>query len=495
MKIVFVYPAFSSLAIEYLSAVAKAKGCEVSMVFDPRLFDDSFVTVGPLARLFNMRKKVVREVLAEKPDLLAFSVVTSDVPWFRELAAMIRPHTDAPIIAGNIHITSVPENILELDCVDAVVRGEGEGAFADIIDSVMSTGGIDPAIENLGTLENGNARLNPIRPLIADLDTLPFPDKTLYEKTPMKPTDIYTIMASRGCPYKCTFCNNNLLKRIYGLKGYVRLRSVDNVIEELAAAKKKYGEPHINFYDEVFGFNKKWLEEFVEKYNRRVGLPYIACTNPNIVTEEYADLLAESGCGKVDIGVQTINQEKRRNIYNRRETTDRIRRSIEILKSRNIFVAAENITNFPTENEDDLLEMAEFYNEVRPDILKVFWLRYFPSTEIIQIAMDHGVLTAEDVARINSGDDLGSITIDSASPLLQRQFYLLFVLIMILPKRWIDKIIRRRWYRRFPTSVIPGIAYTAARLLMRKSPDAEIMMLQYAARYKHYLKKFFGLDA
>ncbi len=490
MKVVFVYPAFGSLAIEYLAAMANRKGCETALVFDPRLFDDAFVTIKPLARLFRAEKKVAEQVAAHNPDVIAFSVCTSDFSWFKEIAGMIREKTEAPIMAGNIHATSAPEEFLKLGFVDVVVRGEGDLVISDLIDSIRDTGGIRKDIENICVREEAGFRLNPLRPLVQDLDSLPFPDKSLYVNTPVNAGDIYTIMASRGCPYKCTFCNNDLMKRLYGVKGYVRVRSVDNVIEELCSAVSRYHPKNVNFYDEVFGANKHWLREFVEKYNSRVGLPYIACTNPNIVDEEYASLLRESGCAKVDIGVQTINEEKRRTIYNRSESNEKVRDSIRLLKEKEVFVAAENITNYPTESEENMIEMARFYNENRPDVLKVFWLRYFPGTEIINIALEHGALERSDVAKINSGEYVGSITIDNASPKLHRKFYILYVLTQILPRTWVDTIINRKLYRFLPTAFLPGIAYTGYRLIMKKSPDAEIMLKQHAKRYKFYLKEF-----
>ncbi len=490
MKIAFAYPAFESLALEYLSAVAKSKGHEIAMVFDPRLFDDSFVTVPSLAKFFSRRKKVAEEVAAQKPDLVVFSVVTPDYPWFIEIGRMIRERTDAPFIAGNIHVTSAPEEVLKLGFMNAVVRGEGEHAFADILDSLERDGKIDPEIQNVGTLENGKARLSPLRPLIQDLDTLPFPDKTLYENTPMRVSEVYTIMATRGCPYQCTFCNNSLMKKLYGVKGYVRSRSVGNVMEELAAAKQKYSPRCINFYDEVFGTSKKWLGEFVDKYTPAIGLPYIACTNPNIVDEEYAELLRRSGCRKVDIGVQTVNEEKRATIYNRRESNERIRNAFSILKSKKIVVAAENIINFPGETESDLKEMTLFYNETRPDILKIFWLRYFPGTEIVNIAVEKGVLNAEAVEKINAGRDDYSITQSETAPKMHRKFYLLLTLSQVAPKKMIEKIVERRLYRFLPASFISRLAYTIIRIVTKKDRDSEVMMHQHIGRYKYYLKKF-----
>jgi len=489
MKIVFVYPAFESLAIEYLSAIAKAKGHSVSLVFDPRLFNDSFINIPPLAKMFSMSKRVADLVAAREPDLVAFSIVTSDYLWFQSIGGMIRRKTSAPIIAGNIHATSAPEEVLKNDFVNAIVMGEGESVFGDLLDG-LSTGEIDPSLMNLGVKTKDGVKINPVRPLIENLDELPFPDKTIYSGTSLRSSDVYTIMAVRGCPFTCSFCNNNLMKKIYGVKGYVRQRSVDNVIEELSIAVKKYGAKNINFYDEVFGSNKKWLEEFVEKYCSKIGLPYIACTNPNIVTEEYARLLKKSGCEKIDLGVQTINAVKRKEIYHRSETNEQIEYAINELKRNKIVVAAENIINFPGETEADLVEMTTFYNNTRPDILKVFWLRYFPGTEIIDIGLREGVLKKEDIPHINAGRNLGSVTLGGKAASLQKRFYLLLMLSQIFRKKTIERIIDKKLYRYFPISSVSTMAYTFFRVISRKSRGSEIMLYQHAGRYLYYVKRF-----
>lgn len=490
MKIVFVYPAHTCLSFEYLSAIAKSKGHDVSLAFDPALFNDSYVSIRSLSKLFSIKNKLVAEIASCNPDLIAFSVVSRDYEWFREMGRMIRSKSAAPIIAGNIHITSVPEQVLKLDFVSAVVRGEGELAFAELLDS-LEQGNIDNNIRNVGIFENGAARLNPLRPLIQDLDSLPFPDKDLFETTSMKSKDVYSTMTSRGCPFKCSYCNNNLMKNLYSPKGYVRQRSVDNVIEELKIAREKYGATHVDFLDEVFGLNKKWLGEFVEKYNRHIALPYITYTHTKIVDEEYAGLMKESGCRKLEIGVQTINEEKRRRIYNRSESTEEIRLAITILQKNGLLVAADNIINFPTESESDLIEMVSFYNETRPDILKVFWLCYFPGTEIVNIALRHGVIDEATVARINSGELANFVSVNTKTTKLHRKFYLLLVLTQILPRNWIRFLVKHRLYRLIPASAIPEFTYSIWRLLLRKNSDAETMMLQIIKRYKFYIKRFF----
>ncbi len=489
MKIVFIYPAFESLALEYLSAVAKNKGHEVVMVFDPNLFNDSYISSPTFSRVFSMRRQVIEDVIIEKPDILAFSVVTTDFPWFENIGSELRRRTSAFMIAGNVHVTAAPEAVLNLGFLDAIVRGEGEEAFADILDSIES-GGIEPDIPNLGLISNGSVLLNSLRPPIQDLDSLPLPDKSIYDKTPVMSKNMYSIMASRGCPYNCTFCSNNIIQSLYGRGVYVRSRSVDNVIHELASARHKFKPRYVNFVDLTMGVNMAWLEEFAEKYPKLIGIPYLISTNPNVVTKNYAELLAKSGCVSVDIGFQTINPEKRRSIFNRNETNEQIRNAIVTLKEQGMKVGTDSIINFPDESESDFTELILFYNEVRPDSIKAYWLYYFPGTKIIDIAVEKGILTPEDADDICHGRQSGSPTICGKASSAQRNIHFLLMMLPMLPKSVVSFIVRHRLQDRIPNGLIMRYTYLIFRILLRReSPEHDSLFRQSMARYAFYIKR------
>jgi anaerobic magnesium-protoporphyrin IX monomethyl ester cyclase len=488
MKILFVHSAFDSLALEYLSAVAKNKGHEVVMVFDPNLFNDSYISLPALARFFSMQREVAAKVISQKPDLIAFSVSTTDFPWFHNIGKLLRQYTSAFMIAGNVHVTAAPEAVLKLGFLDAIVRGEGEQAFADVLDS-LEAGIINPDIPNLGLITDGSVRINPLRPLIQNLDDLPLPDKTIYKNTPIFTKEMYSIMASRGCPFDCTFCSNNLMQRLYGKGNYLRYRSVDNVIDELSFAKKAYRTRYVNFYDLTMGANRRWLAEFAEKYPSRIGLPYFISTNPTVVTQEYAELLAVSGCVNADLGVQTINADKRRDIFNRHESNEQIRQAIAVLKQYGIRVHAENIIDYPDETEADLVETTVFYNEVRPDLIKVYWLSYFPGTKIIDIALEKGIFTSQSAADIGIGKQAGLNTKGGALSEIDRKIHLLLIMLPVLPKPLVSFLIRRRLYLFIPTGFLGRNVYLIFRVLLRqKSPEINIWIRQSKNRYIFYLK-------
>lgn len=492
MKIVFVYPAYHSLAFEYLSAIAKGKGHEVAMVFDPSLFNDSYFMNRRLSHCFSFADHVADEIIKQKPDLIAFSVVTTDYPWFQDISKRIRKRTNAPIIAGNVHVTAVPEESLKSGCVDAVVRGEGEGAFADIIDS-LEKGGIASDIPNVCVMRDGEPVINVPRPPIPDLDSLPLPDKDIYAGTPLARSEMYCIMTARGCPFNCTFCSNNLLRSIYGGMYRVRTRSAANVLSELEWAKERQHPRFISFLDLTLGTDSEWFEEFTEKYPEKIGIPYFISTNPGIVTETYAERLASSGCVYVDIGVQTVNETLRRDVFHRNETNDDVRHAVERLRKHGMRVGIEHITNFPGETEEDLITTAIFYNEVRPDSLKMYWLYYFPGTQIVDIALKYGNLTKEEVNEINAGRQIGSPMVYDAGSRLRRKLFVLISLIPLLPKGVVSYILSRGLYHYVPYMWLHKIIYYVARKATRISPEFDILLSESMRRYSFYLRKWAAL--
>jgi radical SAM superfamily enzyme YgiQ (UPF0313 family) len=491
MKLLWIYSSYENLGVETLTAELRRQGHAVDLVLDPRLFDDHFTSVPPLAPLFSFRKRVLREAARRAPDAVLFSVVSDDFPWFRDMARAIKEQQQTLVIAGGIHITSAPVESLEESVADYGIVGEGDEALPDLLARIEKGAPVEDMPNLVWRDSAGVVRANPVRPPVADLDTLPFPDKTIFAHTSYDPRDAYTITCSRGCPFRCTFCNNDLVKEIYG-GAHLRLRSVDNAMQELEQAAAQYSPRMINFLDETFGYDKKWLAEFSAQYAQRIGLPCIACTNPNIVTREYAGLLAAMQCRKVDMGVQTVNQDLKRRILNRRETPEQTRAAIAHLQSAGICVAAENIINLPGETEAHLEEMARFYNATRPDILKVFWLRYYPGTKILDMGREAGALNHTDAQDILRGRASGSLASGGSKPSrTARRFHAFFIFMRFMPPGAVEWILNHRLYRLFSVGPLTTVSYALLRLVGRsRGYEAEIMLYRHKKHVRHYLRKW-----
>jgi len=331
MRVVFVALAYGGLSISYLSAVLKKNEHEVFVLFDPMLFGDGEMQMSLLSKIFSYKKILVEEILNLKPDLVAFSVVTDHYKYLSEIAKLIKNKKDIPILFGGIHPTSVPELVIENPFVDIVCVGEGEDAIAELANSFDGSK-FDTDIKNLWFKKEGKVIKNDVRPLIKNLDNLPFPDHDQFYSIFFGFRYGYGIIASRGCPFNCTYCNNNVYRNVYGANYSLRRRSVDNVIHELKLAKKKYNPKFIRFHDEVFTSDKGWLKEFSYKYKRYIGLPLFCFVHPHTIDEGGVRLLKSAGCYEVQMGVQTFSDELNRDVLGRNTSIKKIAEVIRLFK-------------------------------------------------------------------------------------------------------------------------------------------------------------------
>ncbi|MFA5778939.1 MAG: radical SAM protein [Elusimicrobiota bacterium] len=439
MKIVFIYNGAESLGIEYISSLLKSKGHETFLLFDPSIFSgEVFVNIKKLANLYSVDNTIVKTTLELKPDLIAFSSYTGNYRWCLGIAKAIKQISKIPIVFGGVHPTAVPEKVLSNDFIDFVIVGEGEFAMLDLVENLSQS---EPKKEllnkqNICLKHENHIYINKPRPYIQDLDSLPFPDKNLFfNQEPFFRNNPYLVITSRGCPYNCTYCSNNMYRKLYcDDKQHVRRRSVDNVIQELSDSKKQWDIKHIHFMDDVFTLSEHWLGEFIEKYKSKINLPFFCYTNPLSLTKEIAGFLKKGGCYLTGMGIQSGSERIRREIFHRFDTNDRIVKAVSYLKANKINIQADHILGAPSEDENDLKKGLELYRIIKPEILLVNWLTYYPKTEIVKTAIKSGDLSEHDIDKIEEGyigytHSAGSINKEKI-PLFQR-YELMFELVAI----------------------------------------------------------------
>lgn len=231
-------------------------------------------------------KEIRDKIIKLRPDVIGFSCMSGMFNWAKKISQRIKKEFDVIILIGGPHATYFPAIIEKNKDIDVICRGEGEYAILDLMNAI--DGEKDSTkIENLWVRKNRKIYKNELRPLISDLDQLPFPDRTIYfkykffRKNPTK-----NFMTARGCPYNCKFCYNHTLKKIYKGKGtYVRYRSPENIVNEILEIKKKYGIKTVYFYDDTFIMDRKWINELMNMYKERVKLPFIAQIRADFVDE------------------------------------------------------------------------------------------------------------------------------------------------------------------------------------------------------------------
>lgn len=407
MRVLFVFRGGEWLGIEYLSSFLKAHGHKVELLYHPGAgeVERRIKSLEMIHKLLGIEKLMMKKAAKFEPDIIAFSSPTNLFPWVKKMARFLKESLQVPVIVGGPHPTSIPEYVISEEGIDMVCVGEGEEAMLELLES-MERGEKRTDIKNIWFKKNGEIIKNPPRPLIKNLDSLPFPDKELFEKYGAINGRLY-IMTARGCPYSCSYCYASLWHRIYtdGEKLY-RRRSVENVIEELHFHMKRKRYEEVYFYDDIFTLDKKWLESFARVYPSEIGLKFKALVHPETVDEDTVALLKKAGCYYVDIGIEAGSEKIRKEVLNRRVSDRSIVRACELLKKAGIKFCTLNIFGIPGESIQDMERTVELNLQVKPDGAITSIMYPFPGTQIYTYSLSKGFIGEEEVKLVREG--LGS---------------------------------------------------------------------------------------
>ena len=328
--------------------------------------------------------------------------------------------------------------------------GEGEDALLELADA-MEEGRNGDDIANLWFKHEGRIKENPVRPLKQNLDELPFPDKSLFSDKGVLDPHEYNLMAGRGCPFRCSYCGNNMWRKLYRGKGaYARMRGVDSVIREALWAGRRFSPKVISFYADIFTHDHEWLEEFCGRYGAEVKIPFFALSHPLFMNDRVARMLKAAGCLEVTMGVESAIAGTRKRLLLRPESDRDIERAVHACKDAGLKVSLDQIVNLPHETEQDMRGTVEFYNRLRPDSMNVYPLQYFPGTGITRIAHDEGILDDATLDRINRGRESSSIVVgvggkDSFDPDNRISFFRsLLTVIPLLPAPLVAWLVKKR---------------------------------------------------
>ena len=332
------------------------------------------------------------------PDILAFSARTTIFDEVTRLAGYAKAKHDLPVVVGGVHPTIAPELVARSPQVDVTCVGEGEFPFVEMCDA-MENGRDFSSIDNLWVRSNGDIKRNPTRPMLEDIDVLPFPDYDIYNPDILYSIAVDTgpVMLSRGCPYMCTYCCNHAMKQAYpNKKHYARYRSPQNSIGYLKNLLKKFPDTkYINFLDNILPLYGDWFDEFIELYEEEIKLPYVCRHRHNLV--KYDDLvkLKETGCYLIHFGLESGNSEMRKKVLNRQESYDQIIRAYEWCHDIGISTLTYNMVGLPGENKTKFLDTIKLNARVRPNrmVLSVFYP--YPHTALHDIAESSGIMAEQ----------------------------------------------------------------------------------------------------
>ena len=402
MKILFYYRGIEYLGIEYLMSYLKMKGHQVALLFDPGLDDNLFVKLKFMKR-FNQYPYLIERAKEFNPDIMAFSFPTNLYPFINEVLPLFKRELSVPVIAGGPHPTALPEYVLQNKNIDMICVGEGEEAFAELLDRMEK--GLDIYdTKNIWFKKDGEIIKNDLRDLIQDIDKLPFPEKDQFYEYGCF-SDNLEVMTGRGCPFRCTFCNIHFQRKLTKGKGkFLRRRSVANVMQELKAHLKRYDVKYITFHDDTFTINPDWVEEFAELYRKEVNLPFYCFAYPTTVNKEMISLLKSANCMQIFMGMESGDPNIRKNILKRPMSDERIISSAEIIKDSGVRLQISAIFGFPSENAESMWKTVNLVEKVKPDLVTGYIFYPFPQTELFNYAVESGYLGDDEIERVKRGE-------------------------------------------------------------------------------------------
>ena len=357
---------------------------------------------------------LISKIHAYSPDILGMSFTTQAATGAYKLINDLKPKRDLRekpfIVCGGPHVTALPDEALIKSNCDAVVLGEGEITFHEIVQQLRN-GRIDfSAILGVGYLNNGDITINPKRTLIKDLDALPLPardliDLSMYPGVYYKEQSQETYMvSSRGCPYNCVYCSNPVWK--YN-KPWYRLRSPVKVVDEIEYIVNVLGIKEIYDQTDEFNGNMKWAKAVCDEIIRRgIKVSLKAQMRSDHMDRELAEKMAAAGFWLGLFGVESGNARTLKGI-DKRTTPEMNRNALACLKAAGIktyallmaFNVWEEDGQLCFEDQEETLRTLTYAKSLADeglmDLMSWSLTTPYPGSKLYDIALRHHLIPTE----------------------------------------------------------------------------------------------------
>ena len=359
------------ISLAYIGAILKREGHEV------KLIDLNFEKEIP-----NSDINIVATTTLDYYNcpLLNLGSIKKNLMKIRELKK--------PIILIGPHGTSTP-NYFE-NYADYIVIGEPEITVKELVSSLSKRRSVRK-VKGLHYKEGRKFITTPPRPLISDLDSLPFPDRSLiknekYYNPICKNNPFTAILTSRGCPYQCTFC----YKGVYGSKW--RKRSAENVVKELIEIREKYGIKEVWFRDDLFLLDKERVIKICEGIiKNKLDISWSCASRVDNLDFSTLKKMKEAGCYVLSFGIESGSEEILRRIK-KGITLEKVKEVVRWCKKLDIRTRGYFIIGFPGETAETINKTLKFAKELDLDYFMLSIMTPYPNTEIYNEAMREKII-------------------------------------------------------------------------------------------------------
>jgi len=457
MKILLVSPKSSvwnsrkhiHMGLGYLAGALITAGYEDVTLFDAEVEDES----------------VAAHLAREKYDMVGISSPTPLIYEAWEAAAEAKKLAraagrDTVTILGGPHLTLMPDESMEREEVDLVVRGEAEETLVEIVREIERGTRDFQAIQGLSWRdEAGNAIHNPDRRLRKDVESIPWPAYHLFKierYTNLQPlTDgldprarSYTIVTSRGCPYQCVYCSKPITGHTW------RARPPEDVVAEWRYLVREMGATEIGITDDVWNLKPERAKEICRQLIAE-GLNEVPWVTIHGMRADHTDaelfqLMKEAGCKRVGFGVESGNQAVL-DAIKKRQTLDDVRRAFRQAKAARLQTMGFFIFGLPADTEETMEDTIRFALELEPDLANFMIAAPYPGTELWEIARRDGRLFSMDWHDYAIHDEKARYELPSLpAELVERKWHEAYRRFYLRPSRIWRRAISPDTWRRLP---------------------------------------------
>lgn len=386
--------------VRILSACLKQMGCQVKIIFLPRIVGDMYPD--------QILEQIVQ--LSGRSALIGISLMTDDFENAVRITQKLKLSLPVPVVWGGIHPTLRPKQCLEY--ADIVCIGEAEETLVELVQK-MKSGEDYQHVAGTYQKDKGELITNPLRLPVRDLDSLPFPDYDYQDHSILICDQIvplthailedrlrerYLTMTTRGCPFKCNYCFNHAYHRIFPGVPTIRKRSANNVIGELKIAQERF--PSINQIciadDALFLRPNEEIEDFSRKYKANIRIPmWVTGANPSTITARKLAALSDGGMNVIRMGVQSASPRTLK-LYSRNESNQQAKAAVQLLhkfRDKIRTVQLDILVDNPWETASDLRATLLFLCQLPvPFELLLFPLIFYPGTDLHDRAVEAGLI-------------------------------------------------------------------------------------------------------
>ena len=396
------------IGLAYLSAVAKKKGAFVTGIDASGMnLNKSFKIPEYKLQGNGLELNEVLSLIDPRTEIIGISSMFShEWPYIRDCINSTKERfPNAKIIVGGEHATALPEyNLKDCKGIDYIVTGEGEETWSQIISKIKDKEPIDD-LDGIAYLKDGKFIKNKFRERIKHIDDLPWPDWDNFKIEPYLDNAVsfgpgsgrnMPIMASRGCPYECTFCSNPLM---YGRRYY--LRQIDDLINQIKFYIMKYKITGLQFYDLTAIIRKDWVIEFCKKLKENgISLDWSlpSGTRSEALDLEVLKALAQANLKYLVYAPESGSKESLK-LIKKKIKLSHMTQSIKYAISQGISVRTNLIIGFPNERRIDLYKT--LYQQIKFAIMGVedvptYYFNAYPGTELFNMLHKEGKIVISD---------------------------------------------------------------------------------------------------